>query len=156
MRHGRAVGADSPCSAVRAGDILPSEMRPPTPKVNSFLIADHVFQQASGKWCLIGVFNQISLRRHPAYHPSLGLYLKLSDAEGEYDVRVELRSDSEECIATLGGIRMVVTDRLAEPQIGLQGNNLLIPKPGTYFLKVFFNDEPSEVEIRLQVLSINR
>ena len=86
-------------------------------------------------------------------HPSLGLYLKLTDAEGDYDIRVEFRDGNERCLANLEGVSIRVKDRLAEADLGLQGHNLLIPGPGTYFLKVFFNGEEATdaPDIRLEI-----
>jgi hypothetical protein len=121
------------------------------PKVETFLIADHVFRQEGGKWCLVGVFDNILARSFPVLHPSLGLYLKISDAQGRYDVRVEFQDSSHRCIAQLGGVAIEVPDRLSAPDFGLQGHGLILPGEGTYFLRVFFNDEPSATDIRLTV-----
>lgn len=124
---------------------------PPTPTVKSFLTADNVFRQDTGKWCLIGIFTMISARQFPVLHPSLGLYLAVSDAQGDYDVRVEFQDETGRCISSLDGIRFKTDNRLVPVQLGLQGYALPIPAPGTYFLKVFFNDQLADVDIRVPV-----
>jgi hypothetical protein len=78
----------------------------------------------------------------------MALYLKLSDACGEYKVRVEFQDDQGACLSKLQGITMTVGDRQADFGIGFQGYNLLLPKAGTYFLKVFFNDEQADIDIK--------
>jgi hypothetical protein len=122
--------------------------------VKSFLIADQVFQQeGTMKWCIIGTFSAIACRRFPALHPSLGLYLKLADMAGEYRVRVEFQDSNGACLAKLQGVTIEVKDRQSEVGLGLQGHSLVLPKPGMYYLRVFFNDEEAEdQDIRLQVL----
>jgi len=115
-----------------------------TPKVKSFVIADQVFQQQSGKWCIIGVFDRIFSARFPARHPSLGLYLKLADAEGKYNVRMELQDATGRVVGRMAGLELTVQSRVAEPEVGLQTYNLILPKEGTYFIKLFFNDEPAQ------------
>jgi hypothetical protein len=117
--------------------------------VKSFLIADLVFRQDNGKYCIIGIFDHISSRRFPVTHPSLGLFLTVADALGEYKVRVEFQDENGVCLERLQNLTMTSTDRHAEGAIGLQGKNLLIPRPGTYFLKVFFNEEEIAADIRL-------
>jgi len=83
-------------------------------------------------------------------HPSLGLYLKLSDAQGEYKISVDLHDDKDQCIAKLQGLTLKVPDRLADVDVGLQGYNLPLPNPGNYFLKVFFNGEMATKDIRFK------
>lgn len=116
----------------------------PLPHVKSWIIADQVFQQAgSGKWCIIGVFDQIHCLKFPASHPSLGLWLHLADALGEYAIRLELLDENEQVIARLpAAIRLTVEDRMQPVYVGLQTQNMLLPRPGTYFLRVFCNEQP--------------
>ena len=121
-----------------------------TPTVKSFLIADQVFRQDNGKWCVIGVFEAIHSLRFPAMHPSLGLYLKLADASGTFDLGVEFHDGGGRCVARMGGVRLQVPDRLMEVGVGFQTHNLLIPAAGVYHFKLFFDGQPAEgQDIRL-------
>lgn len=122
-----------------------------TPSVSSFLIADQVFRQDTGKWCIIGVFNRILAGRFPCVHPSLGLFVRLSDALGDYEVRVDYCDSEDRVITKLEGIRLNVRDRLANVELGIQTYNLPIKAPGRYFFRLYFNNELAGGDIALEV-----
>jgi uncharacterized protein DUF6941 len=125
----------------------------PRPLVKSFLIADQVFrQEGNNKWCIVGIFDTIAAAGFPTAHPSLGLYLQLSDAEGRYDLRLELQDSSSRCLAVLGSVQLEVGNRLANVELGFQGYNLVIPSAGNYFLNLFIDGDPSGVDIRLHAI----
>ena len=50
--------------------------------------------------------------------------------------------------------KLNVASRLVETGVGIQTHNLPFPAPGTYFMKLFFNGEPSDTDIRLQVVKM--
>ncbi len=116
-------------------------MGQPTPSVGSFLVADQVFQQKSGKWCVIGIFNRVISVGFPTIHPSLGLFFRLSDAQGEYRVRVDLCDAQDRVITKAEGVSLVVKNRLVDADFGVQTHNLPIPAPGKYFFKLYLNEE---------------
>ncbi len=120
------------------------------PSLRSFLIADQVFQQASGKWCIIGVFDRIWATSFPARHPSLGLFIVLGDAVGAYDVKIEFRDSGDRVLNTIEGIKMEVQSPLATVNFGLQTSDLPLPSPGRYFFKLFFNGELAPTDIPLE------
>ncbi len=122
---------------------------PETPHVKSFLIADSVFQQTSGKWCIIGVFGRIEAEAFPCVHPSLGLYVKLADARGTFEVTVEFQDSTGQVLARLTGLRVESKDPLAEPEFGVQVQQLPIPTAGAYFFKLYFDDRLCPDDIRL-------
>jgi hypothetical protein len=114
---------------------------PAPPSVSAFLLADQVFQQASGKWCAIGIFSRIYAPQFPCLHFSLGLLVVLADAEGEYRVKVQFCDSHEREIAKFEGIKLVVKNRHDSVEFGIQTNQLPIATPGRYFFRLFFNDE---------------
>ncbi len=122
---------------------------PGAPHVKSFLIADSVFQQTTGKWCIIGVFGRIEAETFPCLHPNLGLYVKLADAHGAFDVNVEFQDSTGKVLARLSGLRVDSRDPLAEPEFGVQIQQLPLPAAGTYFFKLYFNDELCPDDLRL-------
>ena len=131
-------------------------MTPVVPSVKSFLIADSVFQQQSGKWCIIGAFNRIFALRFPVQHPSLGLFLRMADMTGEYDVQALFKDDQGRTLAQSPVFRLKPpNDRLAEVDFGVEVHNLLIPSEGTYFIQVLFNNEPAGNDIRLEVQRVS-
>ena len=122
------------------------------PALKAWIVADQVFRQDTGKWCIIGVFDQIRARSFPAIHPSLGIWMKRSDAMGDYRMRVELHDSADRCLGRLPEMGFRVEDRLKEPEIGFTTFHLLLPCAGTYFLKLFFNEEPAGSDIRFEAV----
>ena len=63
----------------------------PTPKANAMLICDYVItEHSTGKKSLIGVFESIGTAQFPCLHNALFVYIKLTDAHGNYRFRLEL------------------------------------------------------------------
>jgi len=121
------------------------------PGVSSFLIADQVFQQASGKWCVIGIFDRINVAAFPAIHHSLGLFVNLSDAQGTYDVKIQFCDSKDQTLAEFKDMRLEVKSVQSPATFGLQTMALPLPAPGRYFFKLYLNhdllkDIPIDVE----------
>ena len=116
--------------------------KPIKPQIKSFLIADMVIQEhGSNKWSAIGIFDRIYAQGFPYLHNTLALYIKLSDAEGSYDIRVEFCDENDRKIAIFKGIKLSVPSRLNTPDFGIRTRNLQVPKPGQYCFNLYFNDE---------------
>jgi len=112
------------------------------PSVQSILIADRVIQEKNtNKWSIIGVFDRIIAKKFPIIHPSLALYIRLNDAQGKYNIRVEFCDSNGRKLALFKGLTLVVSSRLDNPDFGIQTYNLPIPKPGKYFFNFYFNEE---------------
>src|SRR3989338_11527853 len=63
----------------------------PVPKTNAMLICDYVItEQGTNKKSLIGIFENITAPQFPMTHYSLSVYVKLTDAQGDYQFRLEL------------------------------------------------------------------
>ena len=114
---------------------------PPTPTVGAFLIADQVFQQTSGKWCVIGVFNRIHAPLFPWLHHSLGLFVVLADAEGEYKAKIDFCDAKDNVLGRIEGAPFQVRNRRDPAEFGVQTNALPISAPGRYFFRLYLNDE---------------
>lgn len=115
---------------------------PVKPEVKSFLIADMVIQEkGTNKWSAIGLFDRIAAVKFPCLHPSLGIYVRLSDAEGEYAVRVELADSRGQKLAVFEGLKIKVASRLDSLDLGIRTRNLPLPQPGRYDFNLYCNDE---------------
>lgn len=115
-------------------------MSPVKPEIVSFLIADMLIQEkGTNKWSAIGIFDRIRAAGFPYVHPGLSLYIRLADAEGNYDVRVEFCDNNDHILAMFDGITLSVHSRLHQPDIAIKTANLPIPKPGKYYFKLYFN-----------------
>ena len=115
------------------------------PNILSFLIADNVIQErGTNKWSAIGIFDHIFVEKFPCIHANMALYVRLSDAEGEYDLRVEFTNSEDTKLSTFEGIKLKVLDKLATPDFGIQTRNLFIPKPDKYSFDLYFNGQLCE------------
>lgn len=115
---------------------------PVKPVIKSFLIADMVIQeQNTNKWSAIGIFDSMHATKFPFKYYSLGLYICLADAEGDYKIRVEFCDAESRKLALFEGITLTVPSRLQSSGFGIKTTNLPIPKPGKYNFDLYFNDQ---------------
>ena len=112
------------------------------PKITSFLIADKVIQEKhTNKWSAIGIFDRILAVKYPCIHASMGLYIKLSDIQGKFKVRIEFCDVEGRVLSFFEGIELNVKSKLACPEFGINTSRLHIPKPGKYMFKLYFGEE---------------
>ena len=117
-------------------------VNPLPPVIKSFLIADMIIQeQRTNKWSAIGIFDKMYAVNSPFRYHSLGLYIRLTDAEGKYLIRVEFCDENDRKLALFGGIGLTVPSRLDSVDFGIQTRDLPIPKPGKYNFDLYFNDQ---------------
>lgn len=112
------------------------------PEVLTFLIADQVIQEKNtNKWSAIGIFDHIYSDSFPLIHPNFGLYVKLTDAQGEYKIHFEITDSAHQKIAVFEGLNLRVDSPLVTIDFGIQTRNLHIPKPDHYHVDLFFNGQ---------------
>jgi hypothetical protein len=122
------------------------------PLVQSFLIADSVIQdRATGKWSVIGVFDRLFAPSFPCVHPSLAVYIKLSDAFGRYEVRIEFRDAQDRCVSAFQGVNVDVKERPQTIDFGVLTRLLPLEKPGRYQFQLYLNGEYA-ASVPLEVL----
>lgn len=115
---------------------------PPTPVIKAFLIADSVIQdRASGKWSVIGVFDRIFSPNFPCTHPTVAIYIRLSDALGKYRVKIDFRDADDQSVSAYEGIDLEVKDRSQTVEFGFTTQLLPLGKPGKYMFQLTFNGE---------------
>jgi hypothetical protein len=115
---------------------------PELPVVKAFLVADGVIQdRATGKWSVIGIFDQIYAAAFPCFHPIVAIYVKLSDALGRYKVRVEFRDADDAVASVFEGIEFEVGDRTKSVEFGVTTQHLPLKRPGRYQFQLFLNGE---------------
>lgn len=115
---------------------------PSNPNIITFLIADSVIQEkGTNKWSAIGIFDHVYASRFPTLHNNMALYIRLSDAEGEYDIRVEFVDSDNRRLGLFEGLKLRVASKLEFPDFGIRTQNLMIPKPGKYNFDLYFNNE---------------
>jgi hypothetical protein len=115
---------------------------PPTPFIKSFLIADSVIQdRATGKWSVVGIFEQIFAPTFPCIHPIVSIYVKLTDAIGRYRVRIEFRDADDKVVSDFKGLEIEVQDRLRGGEFGVTTHGLPLQKPGRHQFSLYLNEE---------------
>jgi hypothetical protein len=118
------------------------------PNISTFLVADSVFQQASGKWCVIGVFSKIQALQFPTIQFSMGLFVVASNFEGtKYAVKIEFTDSKDATLATMEGIEINdVPSRRDTVEFGIQTGGLPLIAPGRYTFKLYFNNELATIK----------
>lgn len=113
------------------------------PKANAMLICDYVItERGTNKKSLIGVFENIGAVQFPCTHFQLSVYIKLTDAQGQYRFRLELVDLKTDTIT--GKSEMPDTIQIPNPLIthelvfNLRG--LRFPRAGEYEFRIFAND----------------
>ena len=102
-----------------------------TPELKSFLVADRVIQEkGTDKWSVIGVFDRIWGSKFPLVHPSLGIFVKVADVEGDHPVVIDLRDTEDKLVGKFEGMGVKVEGSPQVVAFGVQTFNLAIPKAG--------------------------
>ncbi|MEK6647414.1 MAG: hypothetical protein AABY84_12160 [Candidatus Firestonebacteria bacterium] len=98
-------------------------------------------EKTTNKWSIVGIFDKILVRNFPSIHPSLSIYMRLTEAEGDYDIRVEFCDINKKKLAIFEGLKLSVPSKLMSPEIGIKTSSLPIPQPGKYLFNLYFNNE---------------
>lgn len=111
------------------------------PSLNAMLICDlAIREEGSGKTSLIGIFENINATRFPTHHAVLFVYAKLIDAQGDYEMRLELvRLEGLQVIGE-GRLRAAFADRMTPVEFVFQLAGLVFERPGRYEFRLYAND----------------
>ncbi len=113
-----------------------------TPKVKAFLICDQVIVDKDGKHSVIGIFQQIHAPQLPVYHPRFGIYIRLGDMNGSYDLSIRFIEPKNERVlaeAQLHGIEHKRPLKDFESGVNLPG--IEIPHEGTFEIHLIVNNQ---------------
>ena len=109
------------------------------PSIQAFLVCDQVISDATtGKKTIVGAFTNIFSNKFPCRHYKMGLYLCLTDAQGNYEFRIDLVYLNEEKIvgqATLPPID--IKERLDITDFGVNLPYVDFPGVGRYEFRVY-------------------
>ncbi|PYM11129.1 MAG: hypothetical protein DMD81_27825 [Candidatus Rokuibacteriota bacterium] len=112
------------------------------PKLNALLISERVIREAeTGVFSLIGIFDVLTTPTLPLTVPSLVVFAKMTDAEGEYDFELEVVSRNEdETITEVTQLqRFSVSDPLGSVYVVLHLSRLTFPRAGHYDFRLWAN-----------------
>jgi hypothetical protein len=113
----------------------------PIPSVIAVLICEKVVTEAlTNNKSLINVFNRFIAPEEPIRSATFWIFVRLGDAEGDYQFRLELvHLDSETAIGK-AEMAINVPDRLIAHELAFQFNGIEFPWFGTYEFQIFAND----------------
>lgn len=115
----------------------------PTPKTNAMLVCDYVItEQETNKKSLIGIFENIGAVKFPFMHPSLSVYIKLTEARGTYRFRLDLVNLQSNTLVGQGEIPndITIASPLASHELVFNLRGLKFIEPGEYEFRIFAND----------------
>lgn len=114
---------------------------PPVPFMNAMLIADSAIrEEGTQKTSLIGIFENITAAAFPCVHPTLAVYVKVTDAQGPYEFKLELiRLDDATKIAEVNA-KAEAADRMSVGEMLFKFGNLRFAAPGLYEFRLLAND----------------
>jgi len=114
------------------------------PIVNAMLVCDKVITEAhTNKKSLIGIFGNINAYKFPCVHNFLSVYIKFTDAIGEYNFHLELVNLEDGSIVGRSDIPKTITvnDPLVTHDLVFNLAALKFTNPGKYEFRIFANDE---------------
>lgn len=115
----------------------------PTPSLKALMVSDTVIEDRhTGKKSIIGAFTNIDTTSFPCVHPQMGVYFCISDAEGEYEFKLDLvYINRNESIgnAVLSGVQ--IDSRLDIVDFGLLLPPVQFHGAGRYEFRLYANNE---------------
>jgi len=114
------------------------------PVANAVLICDRVItEEGSKKKSLIGIFEKIGATKFPCTHYFMAVYVKLTDALGEYVFRLDLVDLDKDKVINKAEIarKIVIEDPLGTHELVFNLNGLKFDSAGKYEFRVLANSQ---------------
>jgi len=114
----------------------------PTPRLKAILICDQIITEVgTNKKSLIGVFEIINTPNFPCIHPFLALYVKFTEAKGEYTFKLELLDLNKNLIIGRGEIPkpIRIEDPMKTTELVFNFRGLTFNHEGEYEFRLFIN-----------------
>lgn len=113
-----------------------------TPFPLALLLCDSVIvDEQSKKKTLVGVFDRVLAKQFPARHRPVTIYVRLTDAEGRYNFRIDYIQARTDKVLAQGKITGVdIPNRSRVHEIILRPLPVPIPEPGEYEFRLWAND----------------
>jgi hypothetical protein len=118
---------------------MPRGISEPTCKA-LLLCSQTIIEQGTGKVSLIGVFNSFFLTTIPGQTSACEAFCQITDAEGDYELRIEVQDlQDNSIIARAEQSHVSIPDRLTTANIIVPVPPLPITRPGIFDFVVFAN-----------------
>lgn len=112
----------------------------PRPVLQAIVVCDQAIREVdTNKVTLVGIFDRIQSSEFPLHwaRPA-SVYARVTDAEGEYEVRLELVRLEDEKTVGRSESRVAIGDRMASHEIIFSLNAALVfERPGRYEFRLF-------------------
>jgi hypothetical protein len=116
-------------------------MPAPHPTLNAMLICDSaVREEGTGKVSLIGIFANITASAFPAIHSKLTIYVNVTDAQGHYKFRLEMRRVDNGELLGQADLEGDVADAMKPTEILFEIGPLVFDRAGKYEFRFYAND----------------
>jgi hypothetical protein len=113
-----------------------------TPYPLAILLCDQIIvDERSKKKTLVGVFDTVYAKQFPATHRRLSVYVRLTDAEGQYQLRmdyVQIKTDKLLGHAEIPAVSL--PDRLKTHELVMEFPPIKIPEAGDYEFRLWANN----------------
>lgn len=115
---------------------------PPHPALIAMLLCDKAIREAgTNKVTLVGIFDRIFSSVFPFdWLKGVAVYARLTDAQGMYNMRIELVRLEDEQAVGRGEFQVTVEDRMRAHEITMEFGRLRFEHPGKYEFRLFAND----------------
>jgi len=76
-------------------------------------------------------------------HKAAAIYIRIADAEGSYDMRLQyVRVDTQEVLhEATGRLEVQLSERYGEADFAVPLSAIMIPEPGYYEFRLFINEQ---------------
>lgn len=118
-------------------------MAEPVPKASAMLVCDYVItEQGTKKKSLIGIFENIGTLKFPVVHPSLSVYIKLTEARGSYRFRLDLVQLKSDRLTGRSEIpdEISIASPLSSHELVFNLRGIRFEEEGEYEFRIFAND----------------
>jgi hypothetical protein len=114
----------------------------PRPVLQAMLVCDQAIREAeTNKVSLVGIFDQIRGAEFPlVWARPTAVYARVTDAEGHYQIRLELvRLEDEQSVGRLD-VEMTAGDRMGFSELIFNLDRLIFESLGRYEFRLFAGD----------------
>lgn len=125
------------------------------PKVKAFLLCDQVIIGQDSKHSIIGVFQSIHAPSFPVFHPRFGIYVRLGEMHGNYDLAIQFVDPDGERTLGEAQLKGIHHERpLDDFESGVNLPGIEIPSPGVFEVRLIANGELINVDT-LRAVKVN-
>jgi hypothetical protein len=114
----------------------------PRPVLQAMLVCDQAIRDAeTNKVSLVGIFDQIRGAEFPlAWARPTAVYTRVTDAEGHYQIQLELVRLEDEASVGRVDVELTAGDRMGFGELIFKFDRLIFERPGRYEFRLFAGD----------------